>query len=88
MWKEQRRLKKILALENYVAIKTRSLSNTKIVTRMAKMTLRVSRVKMQKARRLAAGTAECDKTGLDRSHSELAATPSDRLAAKPLALNK
>jgi hypothetical protein len=88
MWKQQHRLERISALENYVAIKTRSLSNPKIPTRMAKMTLRVSRVKLQKSSRLAAGNAECGKTGLDRSHSELVATPSDRLAAKRLALDK
>jgi hypothetical protein len=68
--------------------KTRSLSNPKNPTRMAKMTLPISRVRLQKYRRFVAGNAECGERVLDRSHSELAATPNDRLAAKLLALDK
>jgi hypothetical protein len=66
---QQHSLKKISALEYYVAIKSRSLS--KNPTGMAKMTLPTSRVKPQKSRRLAAGGAEFDETGLDGSIDRL-----------------
>jgi hypothetical protein len=84
---QQRSLKKISAIEKSAAIKSRSLSNPKDPTGMAKSTSTSSGVEPQNIKRVEAGDERFDETDLDGTPSELAATPSlhsDRQAAKSL----
>jgi hypothetical protein len=73
---QQHSLKKISVVEKPEAIKSRSLSNPKHPTGMAKSNSASSRVEPKKYERMETGDARFDETDLDGSPSELEAKPS------------